>query len=159
MLSPLSRRSGWAYHSLIHPAVSAFPERVVGSARASSFSRLARRSLALRPAHSRCHRNSWLAFQRLQPLRYLHSCSGCFRLELSPGGALTHWEAPPFHGARHIETEHIVVFVIRRAPVKAGRHLHGRNIDQPRRRTEGHAHPTMQAGIERIDDGLARLVA
>ena len=38
-----------------HPAVSAFPERVVGSACASSFSRLARRSLAFRPAHSRCH--------------------------------------------------------------------------------------------------------
>src|SRR5450631_3490351 len=38
-----------------HPAVSAFPERVVGSACALSFSRLARRSLALRPAHSRRH--------------------------------------------------------------------------------------------------------
>src|SRR5262245_8864235 len=38
-----------------HPAVSAFPERVVGSACASSFSRLARRSLTLRPAHSRGH--------------------------------------------------------------------------------------------------------
>ena len=36
-------------------AVSAFPERVVGSACTSSFSRLARRSLALRPAHSRGH--------------------------------------------------------------------------------------------------------
>src|SRR5208282_6932824 len=34
------------------PAVSAFPERVVGSACASSFSRLAQRSLTLRPAHS-----------------------------------------------------------------------------------------------------------
>src|SRR6202158_4953278 len=55
MLTPLPRRSGWAYSSLIHPAVSAFPERVVGSACASSFSRIARRSLALRPAHSRCH--------------------------------------------------------------------------------------------------------
>src|SRR5215467_12750633 len=33
-----------------NPAVSAFPERVVGWACASSFSRLARRSLALRPA-------------------------------------------------------------------------------------------------------------
>src|SRR5438477_2714792 len=42
--------------SLIHPAVSAFPERVVGSACASSFSRLARRLLAL--PHSRCHRIS-----------------------------------------------------------------------------------------------------
>jgi hypothetical protein len=42
----------------LHPAVSAFPEMAVGSACASSFSRLARRSLALRPAHSRCHRIS-----------------------------------------------------------------------------------------------------
>src|ERR1700693_1257124 len=41
--------------SLGSPAVSAFPERVIGSACALSFSRLARRSLALRPAHSRCH--------------------------------------------------------------------------------------------------------
>jgi hypothetical protein len=44
--------------SLNHPVVSAFPERVVGSACASAFSGLARRSLALRPAHSRCHRIS-----------------------------------------------------------------------------------------------------
>src|ERR1700676_2293433 len=41
--------------ALLHPAVSAFPERVVGSACALSFSRIAQRSLALRPAHSRCH--------------------------------------------------------------------------------------------------------
>ncbi len=41
--------------SLVPPVVSAFPERVVGSACASSFSRIAQRSLALRPAHSRCH--------------------------------------------------------------------------------------------------------
>jgi len=38
-----------------HPTVSAFPEMAVGSAYTSSFSGLARRSLALRPAHSRCH--------------------------------------------------------------------------------------------------------
>ncbi len=38
-----------------HPAVSAFPEIAVGSACTSSFSRLARRSLALRPAPSRGH--------------------------------------------------------------------------------------------------------
>src|SRR5262245_10723330 len=42
----------------LNPTVSTFPEGVVGSACASSFSRLARRSLALRPAHSRCHRIS-----------------------------------------------------------------------------------------------------
>src|SRR5260370_31971360 len=49
-----AQRLGVLLRSL-HPAVSAFPERVVGSACALSFSRLARRSLALRPAHSRCH--------------------------------------------------------------------------------------------------------
>jgi hypothetical protein len=37
------------------PAVSAFPEIAVGSACTSTFSRLARRSLALRPAPSRGH--------------------------------------------------------------------------------------------------------
>jgi hypothetical protein len=36
----------------------AFPDMAVGSACALSFSRFARRSLALRPAHSRCHRIS-----------------------------------------------------------------------------------------------------
>src|SRR6202043_3854641 len=38
-----------------HPAVTAFPENVVGSACTSSFSRPAQRSLALGPAHSRGH--------------------------------------------------------------------------------------------------------
>ena len=41
-----------------HPAVSAFPDSTIGSACTSSFSRFARRSLTLRPAHSRGHRNS-----------------------------------------------------------------------------------------------------
>ena len=49
-----AQRLGVLLRSL-HPAVSAFPERVVGSACALSFSRIAQRSLALRPAHSRCH--------------------------------------------------------------------------------------------------------
>jgi hypothetical protein len=31
--------------------------------------------------------------------RPLHDCSGCFRLERLPGGACTHWKAPPCHGA------------------------------------------------------------
>src|SRR5215469_5966501 len=38
-----------------HPTVSAFPDTAVGSACTSTFSKLARRSLALQPAHSRCH--------------------------------------------------------------------------------------------------------
>jgi hypothetical protein len=41
--------------SLIRSVMSTFPEWVVGSACASSFSRIAQRSLALRPAHLRCH--------------------------------------------------------------------------------------------------------
>jgi len=85
--------------SLIRPVMSAFPERVVGSACASSFSRLTQRSLALRPAHSRCHLFVARFTRRLQPFRYLHDCSGCFRLERLPGGPCTHWKAPPCHGA------------------------------------------------------------
>src|SRR6202030_1482543 len=81
------------------PAVSAFPERVVGSACASSFSRLARRSLALRPAHSRGHRIFVPATRRLQTFLLLHACSGCFRLERLPSGPCTNWKAPPCHGA------------------------------------------------------------
>ena len=80
--------------SLIRPAVSAFPDRVVGSACASSVSRLTQRSLTLRPAHSRCHRIPWPASRRLQPFRYLHDCSGCFRLEHFAG-----WDSHPLESA------------------------------------------------------------
>jgi hypothetical protein len=55
MLSPLPRHGDWVHPLLASPVVSAFPDMAVGSARASTFSRLIRRSLALRPAHSRCH--------------------------------------------------------------------------------------------------------
>ena len=30
--------------------------------------------------------------RRLQPLRYLHDCFDCFRLERLPGGVRTHWK-------------------------------------------------------------------
>src|SRR5882672_2529587 len=43
-------------------------------------------------------------FRRLQPFRYLHSCSGCFRLERLPGGICTHWKTPPCHGAHPLRT-------------------------------------------------------
>src|SRR6516162_3890312 len=45
------------------------------------------RSLALRPAHSRGHQVV-TAIRRLQPFRYLHDCSDCFRLERIAGSAL-----------------------------------------------------------------------
>jgi len=39
--------------------------------------------------------------RRLQPLRYLHDCSDCYRLEQKlPGGLRTRWKAAPFHCAR-----------------------------------------------------------
>ena len=56
MLPPLPRCSRWAHSSLeIYPSVSAFPDSTFGSACTSTFSRIARRSLALRPAHSHGH--------------------------------------------------------------------------------------------------------
>ena len=90
---------------LIPSVVSAFPRRAAGSACASSFSRLIQRSLALRPAHSRCHQNLWPAIRRLQPFRYLHDCSGCFRLEHFAGWGFHPLEkAPPLHGARPLRS-------------------------------------------------------
>jgi hypothetical protein len=45
-----------------------------------------------------------VAHREAERLRYLHDCSGCFRLERLPGRPCTHWKAPPFHGARHLRT-------------------------------------------------------
>src|ERR1700675_4528155 len=99
MLPPLPRCSSWAYSSLIHPAVSAFPERGVGSACTSSFSGLAQRSLTLRPAHSRGH----LFVTRYPKASDISSPPCLLRLlpagAISPGGACTRWKAPPCHGA------------------------------------------------------------
>jgi hypothetical protein len=55
MPSPLPRHGDWVHPSLASPALPAFPAWVDGSARASSFSRFAQRSLTLRPAHSPSH--------------------------------------------------------------------------------------------------------
>src|SRR5256712_13844584 len=94
MLSPLPRRSGWSYSSLcFHPAVSAFPERVIGSACALSFSRLARRSLTLRPAHSRCHQ-----FVTRYPKASANSLPP-WLLRLLPAGAVAGWALHPLESA------------------------------------------------------------
>src|SRR6266852_3015905 len=93
MLPPLPRCSSWAYSSLIHPAVSAFPERVVGSACTSSFSGLARRSLALRPAHSRGHQ-----FVTRYPKASDISSPPCL-LRLLPAGAVAGWGLHPLESA------------------------------------------------------------
>src|SRR5271170_847348 len=108
MLPPLPRCSGWAYSSLDHPAVSAFPERVVGSACTSSFSRLARRSLALRPAHSRGHQfvarytEGFSHFVTSMPAPVASGWSGC-RVGLAPTGKRRLSRRTPFADLRHTD--------------------------------------------------------
>src|SRR5215470_754573 len=101
MLPPLPRCSGWAYSSLKdHPSVSAFPDSTFGSACTSTFSRFARRSLALRPAHSRSHQ-----IRDRYPKASDISSPPCL-LRLLPAGANRRvglaptGKAPPCHGAR-----------------------------------------------------------
>ena len=88
VLPPLPRCSGWASSSLISPSRNSLPRkrRRVGLhidlfGACSAFTRVAARTLAPSPICDQLHR-------RLQPFRRLHDCSGCFRLERLPGGAL-----------------------------------------------------------------------
>ena len=96
MLPPLPRRSDCVRIWLNPTVISIFPDSVVGSICASTFSRFARRSLALRPAHSRRHQIVTLFTRRLQPYRYLHDRSGCYWLEPWPGGTCTHRKSAAF---------------------------------------------------------------
>src|SRR5207244_4725942 len=93
-----AQRLGVLLRSL-HPAVSAFPERVIGSACALSFSRLARRSLALRPAHSRGHQ-----FVTRYPKASAISLPPCL-LRLLPAGANRRVGLAPT-GKRRLVTAH-----------------------------------------------------
>src|SRR3984885_10638541 len=99
MLSPLPRRSGWATLRSASPNRISLPRKgcrvglhIVLFEDCSAFTRVAARTLAPSPKRDLLHR-------RLQPYRYLHDCSGCFRLERLTGGSCTHWKTPPFHGA------------------------------------------------------------
>src|SRR5260370_2767437 len=94
MRSPLPRRSVWAYFfAHFTQPLSAFPERVVGSACALSFSRLVRRSLALRPAHSRRHQ-----FVTRYPKASATSLPPLL-LRLLPAGAFSRWALHPLESA------------------------------------------------------------
>ena len=87
MPSPISRRTARVRSSLASPTMAAFPEILIGSASALVFSGPAQRSLTLWPANSRIAQGDPL-HRRLQPLRYLHDCSDCYRLERQlPGGS------------------------------------------------------------------------
>src|SRR5262249_21653642 len=76
-----------------NPVISALPERVIGSACAASFSRLARRSLALRPAHSRCHQ----FVTRIPKASAISSPPQLLRL--LPAGAVAGWGSHPLESA------------------------------------------------------------
>src|ERR1700730_10550233 len=99
MPPPLPRCSGWTYSSLklAHPYQP--------SAKPLSRRPAHRPFRGLLSVHSRCGLHTRAVtkiatvIRRLQTFRHLHACSGCFRLERSPGGTCTHWKAPPFHGA------------------------------------------------------------
>src|SRR6266478_3619999 len=104
MLPPLPRCSSWVYSSLILPSHVSLPRKghrvglhIVLFEACSAFTRVAACTLARSPIRDP-------ATRRLQTFRRLHACSGCFRLERLPGGACTHWKAPPCHGAHPFRT-------------------------------------------------------
>jgi hypothetical protein len=101
MPSPLSRRTDRVRSSLASPTIAAFPEILIGSASALVFSRPAQRSHSLWPVSSQIAQGDPL-HRRLQPLRYLHGCSDCYRLERQlPGGTHPRWKTVPWHGAQN----------------------------------------------------------
>jgi len=104
MLPPLPRR-GNGRHCLAHPSRHVSLPRIGGRVGprivlfevCSAFTRVAACTLARPP-------NRGSLTRRLQPFRYLHSCSGASGWSNSPGGPLTHRKAPPYHGARQFQT-------------------------------------------------------
>src|SRR5882757_2795277 len=104
MPPPLPRHSVWTYR------FAHFIQTYQSSPKGLSGRPAHRPFRGLLGVHSRCGlhtravTNSCHANRRLQPLRYLHDCSDCFRLERLPGGIFTHWKAPPLHGARQFRT-------------------------------------------------------
>ena len=104
MLPPLPRR-GNERHNIAHPSRRVSLPRIGGRVGpridlfevCSAFTRVAACTLALPP-------NRGSLIRRLQPLRLLRSCSGASGWSSSPGGSLTHWKAPPYHGARQWRT-------------------------------------------------------
>ena len=92
MLPPLPRCSGWAYSSLLltQPCQPS-PKPLSGRPAHWHFR-------GLLSVHSRCGLHTRTVtkivtvIRRLQTFRHLHACSGCFRLERSPGGVCTRWK-------------------------------------------------------------------
>src|SRR3954471_11170042 len=93
MPPPVPRCSGWASSSLISPDRISLPRyggwvglHIVLFGACSAFTRVAACTLAQSPIVT--------ANRRLQPFRYLHDCSDCFRLERIAG-----WDLHPLESA------------------------------------------------------------
>src|ERR1700746_4009251 len=80
-----------------YPSISTFPETTIGSACTSSFSRIARRLLMLRPAHSRGHQN-----RDRDPKASDISSPPC-QLRLLPAGAVAGWALHPLEKRRLVK--------------------------------------------------------
>ncbi len=124
MLPPLPRCSRWAYSSLklAHPYQPS-PKPLSGRPAHRPFRGLlgvySRCGL-----HTRAVTKTVTVIRRLQTFRLLHACSGCFRLERSPGGACTRWKS----AALSRRTWRAVNFNQARAAIPAGaRHCSGRS--------------------------------
>src|SRR5271169_402335 len=104
MLSPLPRRSGWAYcfaHSPIRVSLPRYGRRVglriVLFEAYSAFTRVTACTLALSPIRDTLTEG----FSHFVTSMTAPVASGWSDL---PGGIYTHWKAPPFHGVRQQPT-------------------------------------------------------
>ena len=104
MLPPLPRCSGWAYSSLISPGRISLPRKgcrvglhIVLFEACSAFTRVAACTLARSPIRDPLP-EGFRHFVSSMPAPVASGWSE------SPGGACTHWKAPPCHGAHPFET-------------------------------------------------------
>src|SRR5450755_724171 len=118
MLSPLPRRSGWAYSSLCSPSRISLPRkgrrvglRIVLFEACSAFTRVTACTLALSPIRDTLT-EGFSHFVSSMTAPVASGWSGC-------RGTCTHWKAPPFHGAhptRTIDGESQCQFIAKCAP-------------------------------------------
>src|SRR5690349_14645107 len=115
MLPPLPRCSGWAYSSLISPSRGSLPRKgcrvglhIVLFEACSAFTRVAACTLARSPIRDPLP-EGFRHFVSSMPAPVASGWSE------SPGGACTHWKAPPCHGAHPKET-----FAWRRGLLRSG---------------------------------------
>src|ERR1700758_3076973 len=104
MLSPLPRRSGWAYYFAHSPSRISLPRkghrvglRIVLFEACSAFTRVTACTLALSPIRD-THSEGFSYFVTSIAAPVASGWS------VSPGGTCTHWKAPPSHGAHPTRT-------------------------------------------------------